>query len=102
MRILKAFTPDESALTVSEISRRTGLHVATVSRLVAELVSHGFLSRDADRRVRIGVRLWNPGTRASPTLSLRDAAMPFMEGGGEPAQRQEHEEVKPSVGEAHA
>ncbi|MER5791899.1 IclR family transcriptional regulator [Streptomyces sp. NPDC001980] len=80
VRIFEAFTPDAPALTVSEISRRTGLHLATASRLVAELVSHGFLARDADRRVRIGVRLWELGTRASPTLSLRDAAMPIMEG----------------------
>lgn len=80
VRIFEVFTPDEPALTVSEISRRTGLHLATASRLVAELISHGFLARDADRRVRIGVRLWELVTRASPTLSLRDAAMPFMEG----------------------
>ncbi|MGW2330292.1 IclR family transcriptional regulator [Streptomyces sp. NPDC001700] len=80
VRIFEAFTPDESALTVSEISRRTGLHVATASRLVAELVSYGFLTRDADRRVRVGMRMWELATRASPTLSLRNAAMPFMEG----------------------
>ncbi|MGY0064277.1 IclR family transcriptional regulator [Streptomyces sp. LZ34] len=80
VRIFEAFTPEESALTVSEISRRTGLHVATASRLVAELVSYGFLTRDAGRRVRIGMRMWELATRASPTLSLRNAAMPFMEG----------------------
>ena len=80
VRIFEAFTPEESALTVSEISRRTGLHVATASRLVAELVSYGFLTRDDDRRVRIGMRLWELATRASPSLSLRNAAMPFMEG----------------------
>ncbi|MET9460039.1 helix-turn-helix domain-containing protein [Streptomyces canus] len=80
VRIFEAFTPEESALTVSAISRRTGLHVATVSRLVVELVSYGFLTRDDDRRVRIGMRLWELDTRASPTLSLRNAAMPFMEG----------------------
>jgi DNA-binding IclR family transcriptional regulator len=79
-RILEAFSQDEPALTVSEIARRSGLHVATASRLVAELVAHGFLSRDDDRQVRIGVRLWELVTRASPTLSLRDTAMPFMEG----------------------
>ncbi|MDW6057349.1 IclR family transcriptional regulator [Streptomyces sp. FXJ1.4098] len=80
VRIFEAFTPEEPALTVSELSRRTGLHVATVSRQVAELVSYGFLTRDADRRVRIGTRMWELATRASSTLSLRDAAMPFMEG----------------------
>ncbi|WP_338693744.1 IclR family transcriptional regulator [Streptomyces sp. Q6] len=79
-RILEAFTQDAPALAVSEIARRTGLHVATASRLVTELVAHGFLSRDDDRKVRIGVRLWELATRASPALSLRDAAMPFMEG----------------------
>lgn len=36
VRIFEARTPEEPALTVSEISRRTGLHVATASRLVAE------------------------------------------------------------------
>ncbi|MEV7738104.1 IclR family transcriptional regulator C-terminal domain-containing protein [Streptomyces sp. NPDC088921] len=40
----------------------------------------GFVARDADRRVRSGMRLWELATRASPTLSLRNAAMPFMEG----------------------
>ncbi|MER7930132.1 IclR family transcriptional regulator [Streptomyces sp. NPDC096057] len=80
VRIFEAFTPEESVLTVSEISRRAGLHVATTSRLVAELVSYGFLAREADRRVRVGMRLWELATRASPTLSLRNAAMPFMEG----------------------
>ncbi|CAL9444527.1 IclR family transcriptional regulator [Streptomyces sp. enrichment culture] len=79
-RILEAFSQEEPALTVSEIARRTGLHVATASRLVGELVAHGFLSRDDDRRVRIGVRLWELVVRASPALPLRDAAMPFMEG----------------------
>jgi hypothetical protein len=76
----EAFTPEEPALTVSEISRRTGLHVATASRLVAELASYGFLTRGDDRRVRVGMRLWELATRASPSLSLRNAAMPFMEG----------------------
>ncbi|MFR0355178.1 IclR family transcriptional regulator [Streptomyces sediminimaris] len=79
-RILEAFSQEEPALTVSEIARRTGLHVATASRLVGELVAHGFLGRDDDRRVRIGVRLWELAVRASPALSLRDTAMPFMEG----------------------
>ncbi|MFI6609974.1 IclR family transcriptional regulator [Streptomyces sp. NPDC050507] len=80
VRILEAFTQDTPVLTVSEIARRTGLHVATVSRLVAELVAHGFLGRDDERRVRVGVRFWELATRASPALSLRDVAMPFMEG----------------------
>jgi len=79
VRILEAFTSDATALQVSEIARRSGLHVATASRLIAVLIEHGLLTQDADRRVRVGVRLWELASRASPTLTLREAAMPFME-----------------------
>jgi DNA-binding IclR family transcriptional regulator len=79
VRIFETFESDAPALRVSEIARRAGLHVATASRLVDELVRHGWLHRDADRRIRIGVRIWELASRASPTLSLREAAMPFME-----------------------
>jgi len=78
VRILEAFTPDEPALTVTEIARRSGLHVATASRLVAELAAHGLLAR-RDGSVRVGMRMWELTQRASPTLSLREAAMPFLE-----------------------
>ena len=79
VRVLEAFGPDDPELTVSEIARRSGLHVATASRLVAQLAAHGLLSRGEDRRVRIGMRMWELASRASPTRSLRDAAMPYLE-----------------------
>ncbi|MCZ2803648.1 IclR family transcriptional regulator [Modestobacter sp. VKM Ac-2983] len=79
VRVLDAFTAAEPGLTVGEVARRSGLHVATASRLVAEMVAHGLLERGPGREVRVGVRLWELGARASPTLSLRDAAMPFLE-----------------------
>jgi DNA-binding IclR family transcriptional regulator len=79
VRILEMFDPDTPALRVGDIARRSGLHVATVSRLVEELVSYGWLQREPDRRVRIGVRLWELVSRASPTQGLREAAMPFLE-----------------------
>jgi DNA-binding IclR family transcriptional regulator len=79
VRVFATFTPDETSLRVSEIARRTGLHVATASRLIAELTAHGLLERGPDREVRIGVRMWELASRASPTLSLRDAAMPYLE-----------------------
>jgi DNA-binding IclR family transcriptional regulator len=79
VQIFDVFGPDQKSLRVSEISARTGLHIATVSRLVAELVDHGLLARNDDRSVRIGMRMWELATRASPILTLRDAALPFME-----------------------
>jgi DNA-binding IclR family transcriptional regulator len=79
VRIFEAFTPDETVLSVGQIARRARLHPATASRLIAELESHGLLARDPDRRVRVGVRMWELALRASPALSLREAAMPFLE-----------------------
>jgi DNA-binding IclR family transcriptional regulator len=79
VRIFDAFTPDERELPVSEIARRSDLHIATASRLIAELTAHGLLERGPDREVRIGVRMWELASRASTTLSLRDAAMPYLE-----------------------
>ena len=79
VRIFEAFTPDERVLSVSQIARRARLHLATASRLIAELESHGLLDREPDRRVRVGVRMWELALRASPTLGLRTVSMPFME-----------------------
>jgi DNA-binding IclR family transcriptional regulator len=78
VRVLEAFTTDEQALSVTEIARRSALPVATASRLVAELAAHGLLVRSGGA-VRVGVRMWELAQRASPTLSLREAAMPFLE-----------------------
>ena len=79
VRIFEAFTPDDTVLSVTQIARRARLHPATASRLVAELETHGLLARDPDRRVRVGVRMWELALRASPTLGLRQAAMPLLE-----------------------
>lgn len=79
VRILEAFDSDAPALRMGEIARRSALHVATTSRLVEELVSHGWLQREPDRRVRMGIRLWELASRASPTRGLREAAMPFLQ-----------------------
>ena len=79
VRLFDVFSPTERALTVTEIARRSGLHLSTTSRLIAELVQHDLLARTADGRVRIGMRMWELAQRASPTLTLREAAMPFLE-----------------------
>ncbi|MEU3274885.1 IclR family transcriptional regulator [Saccharomonospora sp. NPDC006951] len=79
VRIFEAFEPDTRVLTVAEISRRAALPLATAGRMIEELERHGLLTRDSRRRVRIGIRMWELAQRASPTLGLREAAMPFME-----------------------
>ena len=78
VRIFDAFTPGERVLSVSQIARRARLHLATASRLIAELEAHGLLDREPDRRVRLGKRMRELALRASPPPGLRAVSLPFM------------------------
>jgi DNA-binding IclR family transcriptional regulator len=79
VRILDAFDAAHPTLTVSEVARRSGLPVTTAHRLAVELVTHGLLERAAGHQFRVGLRLWELGSRSSRALGLREAALPFME-----------------------
>lgn len=79
VRILDAFSAEEPALTLTQVSRRAALPLATTARLIDELVSHGLLARDEQRRVRIGNRMWELAQRASSMRTLRETALPFMD-----------------------
>lgn len=79
VRIMEAFGPDTPVLSITSIARRANLPLATASRLVADMTAQGLLTRATDGRVRVGLRLWELAARASPTLPLREVAMPFMQ-----------------------
>jgi DNA-binding IclR family transcriptional regulator len=79
LRVLDAFTAEHPDLSLSEISRRTGLPLTTAHRLVAELAAWGALERDDHGRYRIGLRLWEVAALAPRGLGLREIAMPFLE-----------------------
>lgn len=75
--ILDAFRSGDLSLSASDIARRSRLPMATAHRIVGDLVSRGVLERDADRRIHIGMRMWEIAT-TTPVLRLRDVAVPFM------------------------
>lgn len=77
--ILGAFGPGHTRLNLTQISQRTGLPMATVHRLVRELVAHGGLEREHGMTYRIGVRLWEIGSLAPVRGGLRELALPFMQ-----------------------
>jgi len=79
LRVLDAFSAEHPDLSLSEIGRRTGLPLATVHRLVGELVTWGALERDGRGRYCVGLRLWEVAALAPRGLGLRDIAMPFLE-----------------------
>lgn len=79
LRILGAFDAEHRDLAPSEVARRASIPRSTGHRIVRDLVAAGLLERDADGRVRIGMRLWELTTRGSRALALRQAALPHME-----------------------
>ena len=76
--ILESFRHDEVELSLSELSRRTGISKASVHRLAQELLDWGMLER-AGCEYRLGIRAFELGARVPRFRVLRDAARPFME-----------------------
>jgi DNA-binding IclR family transcriptional regulator len=79
LAMLAAFGADHRHLSLTQLSRRAGLPLATAHRLATELTAWGALERDAAGRYRIGLRLWEVGSLAPRGLGLREAALPFLE-----------------------
>src|SRR5690606_29975093 len=79
VRILDTFTTERTVQSVAQIGRRARLASSTAHRLVDDLVASGLLERDDERRVRLGMRLWELALRGSRALRLRQAALPAME-----------------------
>jgi DNA-binding IclR family transcriptional regulator len=77
--VLDAFSGGHRSLSLTDISDRTGMPMATAHRLVGELVAWGALERDPQGRYGIGLRLWEVASLAPRGVGLREVAMPFLE-----------------------
>jgi DNA-binding IclR family transcriptional regulator len=77
--LLFCFEHGETELTLADLTRKTGLPHPTARRLVLELTRAGALDQRPDGRFTIGLRLWQLGTLAPLTESLRTAALPYLE-----------------------
>lgn len=79
LAVLDAFDTDAAFLTLSQISRRSGIPVSTTHRLIADLEEQALVERLDDRTYRLGVRLWELAARTPGALGLRELALPFMQ-----------------------
>jgi DNA-binding IclR family transcriptional regulator len=70
--ILDAFSLAKPELTLAELKRSTGFPATTVQRLVANLVSEGFLSRTGDHyRIGLNMAFWAaPATQGLDAIEL--------------------------------
>ena len=80
LAILEALSQDGPDLTLGQISESLGLHKSTAHRLIMVLERHKLLEKHAERgKYRLGLKLFELGTRAVSQLDLRERARPFLE-----------------------
>jgi DNA-binding IclR family transcriptional regulator len=79
LAVLGAFSTAQPRLSLSEVSRRTGLALTTAHRIVGDLVAWGALERTDAGEYQLGLRLWEIASLAPRGVPLRDVALPIME-----------------------
>lgn len=77
--LLRCFDVESPALTLTELSRRSGLPLSTARRLLRQLVGAGALEQRPSGAYVIGVGLWKIGALAPRAHGLQAEALPFME-----------------------
>ena len=65
----------EEAVSLKEISEKTGLHPSTTHRILNDLAAGRFVDRPAAGSYRLGMRLLELGNLVKGRLSVRDAAL---------------------------
>ncbi|MDS1139432.1 IclR family transcriptional regulator [Pusillimonas sp. SM2304] len=78
MRILQAFSMDDSYLSLAELSRRTGEHRSTVLRLARTLAMDDYLAQRADGTWRLARAAGWLGACYQATFNVHDVVEPVL------------------------
>ena len=76
LTLLEALAQAGGRLTITELSTRSGLSLGTVHRLLASLLSRGYVRQELDRRYSLGTALLPLGDAA--TRLLGSWAVPYL------------------------
>lgn len=80
LAILDTLSAEGPDLSLGEISEKLQLHKSTAHRLIMVLERHKLIERNSvNGRYRLGLKLFELGTRAVSQLDLRERARPFLE-----------------------
>lgn len=78
--ILELFTPSNSELSLSQISKLLGWPKSTLSNFLRTLESEGYLNRNpSSQNYRLGIKLMELGYNVRANLSIVHYAIPYME-----------------------
>jgi DNA-binding IclR family transcriptional regulator len=80
LAILDTLSAQGPDLSLGEVSDKLDLHKSTTHRLMMVLERHKLIERNSvNGRYRLGLKLFELGTRAISQLDLRERARPFLE-----------------------
>jgi DNA-binding IclR family transcriptional regulator len=80
LAILDTLSVHGPDLGLAELSEKLKLHKSTVHRLIMVLERHNLIERNSvNGRYRLGLKLFELGTRAVSQLDLRERARPYLE-----------------------
>jgi IclR family transcriptional regulator, KDG regulon repressor len=79
VKLLKAFSEDETEFGISALAKRLGLAKSTVHRLATTLVADGLLEQDAQSgQYRLGIALFRLGALVRRRMDVSNEARPFL------------------------
>lgn len=78
LRLLHLFSEFPAGLTAKQVAASTRLPVSTVHRFLANLVTAGFLNRDAEGIHRLGIACFSIGQAAVGQLDIRRLSLPYL------------------------
>ncbi|HMS57477.1 MAG TPA: IclR family transcriptional regulator [Tepidiformaceae bacterium] len=78
LTVLSVLAASAEPLTVAQISARTGIARASVSRLLDSLCEEGGITTDGSGRFTTSLALWRIGAAALNRLAVRDIAFPYL------------------------
>ncbi len=77
-RLLNVLASREEAISLKEISKKSGLHLSTTHRLLNDLATGRFVDHPQPGSYRLGMRLLELGNLVKSRLNVRDAALAPM------------------------
>jgi IclR family transcriptional regulator, KDG regulon repressor len=78
LQILHLFSSSSRGLTAKQVATASKLPVSTVHRFLANLVSAGFLNRDAEGTHCLGIACFSIGQAAAVQLDIRRLSLPYL------------------------
>lgn len=79
LAVIGTFQGGHVRQSLTDISRRAGLPMATCHRIVGRLTAWGALERDGMGDYRVGLRLWEVASLAPRSVGLQRLARPYLQ-----------------------